>query len=346
MTNIDEQLIVALERRANSVVVRDDLDLILGGVNVIRFADSAVPSRRRRPPVWLVAAAGLVAVSAGLVWAQTVRNEPASTSQQSSQTDGAMTLPEVGAGPWALPDSANRDRIDAFPIVDDLPDSAFAGFSDRTDVSWIGAIGTLQPDGVPRPLVAVSTFPNGQEPFPDAVPGRIDGVSEVVFDDDAATLTWSVDGTPLTMTGADLDTMYSLVEHIAPTAEGADRGGYVIVGELPAGLVELVSPYELVPMTFPTINSETGEFSVSVDNGPFLAVLGATGAAEWEPITINSLNGFISPGEQPLITLALSGDEVMYVSSGTKTRDELIEFAGTIRIGDESEFRSLRGAAD
>lgn len=346
MTDIDQQLSAALERRANNAVVRDDLDSILGDINLIRFDDSGNQPRRRGTRFVLTAAAGLVAVTAGLVWVQTVRDEPASTSQQPPQTDAAVSLPEVGAAPWAMPNSANRDRIDAFPILDELPDSASAGFSDRTEESWIGAIGMLQPDGLPRPLIAVTTFAKGQDPFPDAIPGRIDGVSEVVFDDGAVTLTWSVDDTPLTITGADLDTMYSLVEHIVPTPEGPDRGGYDIVGDLPVGFVELVAAYELAPMTFPTINSEIGEFAVSVDNGPVLAELAATGAVEWEPITINSLNGFISRGEQPLIALALSGDEIMYVSSDTKTRNELIEFAGTIRIGDESEFRSLRGATD
>lgn len=349
MIDIDEQLSVALERRAETAVVRDDLEAILTGTNVIRFSDPAV-SAGRRPQLLLVAAAGLVAVTGGLVWAQTVRNEPAANSQQPTQPEESMSLPDVDVdapAPWALPVSPNPDRIDAFPIVDDLPASAYANFSTRTDENtWIGAIGTLQLDGVPQPLVAVAAFANGQDPFPEAVPGRIAGVSEISFGGGRATLAWSVDDTPLTLAGADLDTMYSLVEHIVPSADGADRSGYVIVGELPSGLVELEAPHELKPMNFPAINSETGEFGVSVDDGPFLSVLAATGVADREPITINSLDGFISADDQPLIALALSGDEIMFVSSSTMTRDQLVDFAGTIRIGDEAEFRSVYGVTD
>ena len=94
------------------------------------------------------------------------------------------------------------------------------------------------------------------------------------------------------------------------------------------------------------INSRDGEFSIAVDNGPLPIVLAATGRANWEPMTINSLNGFISEGDKPLIALALSGDEIMCVSSSTMTRDQLVEFAPTVRIGDESEFHSLKTTAD
>ena len=349
MTNIDEQLAVALDRRAESVVVRDDLESILDGTNVIRFTDPTARPRRR-PQLLLVAAAGLVAITGGLVWAQSVRNEPAASSEQPTPP-AESALPAVpgsgSAAPWDLPASANADRIDAYPIVDDLPDSAYANFGNRTDEdTWIGSIGTLRSDGVPQPLVGVAAFQKGQEPFPDAVPGRVEGVSEMAFGDDRFTLAWTLDETPLTLTGADLDTMYSLVEHIVPSAEATDRRGYSIVGDLPLGLVELEPPYELRPMSLPEITSEIGEFSVAVDDGPFLSVMAATGLVEREPITIGSLSGFISVGDEPLIALALSGDEIMFVSSTTMSRQQLIDFAGSIRIGNEAEFRSTYGVTD
>lgn len=349
MTDIDEQLAVALERRAESVVVRGDLDSILDGTNVIRFTDSsAVP--RRRPRLLVVAAAGFVAMTGGLVWAQSVRNEPAATSEQSPPLDESALPPvavDRSAGPWDLPPSANPGRIDAYPIVDELPDSAYANFNNRTDeATWIGSIGTLRLDGVPQPLVAVAAFAKGLEPFPDATPGRVEGVSEMSFGGDRFALTWTIGETPLTLTGAGLDTMYSLVEHILPSAEASDRGSYSIVGDLPLGLVELAPPYELRPMELPEITSEIGEFSVAVDDGPFLSVMAATGVVEREPITIGSLSGFISVGDQPLIALALSGDEIMFVSSTTMSRDQLIAFAATIRIGGEEEFRSTYGLTD
>lgn len=81
MIDLEESLTASLQRRADVVMVRDDLGEILAGATVIPFRETK--GARRGGRLMLVAAATvLIAAAAGTAWAQITRTDPGSTAQE------------------------------------------------------------------------------------------------------------------------------------------------------------------------------------------------------------------------------------------------------------------------
>ena len=135
MTNLQEDLTLALQRRAETVTVENNLDAILDDHNIIRFSNnnSADPRRNR---VLLVAASVAVLVGAGgLIWATNARTQPPAASSTapapvdtSPETDSVST---PGSAPVTIPIEFPSDvpRPDTFDRMTFLTtDSAPVGW--------------------------------------------------------------------------------------------------------------------------------------------------------------------------------------------------------------------------
>jgi hypothetical protein len=101
MTDIEDRLAVALERRASTVDVHDDLDTILSRGNVTRLG----PGPRRTPfrTKTMAAAAVLIIGTGGLVWIQNIRSESSTTDNSIalSRQSGSITDPKaIDLSPW------------------------------------------------------------------------------------------------------------------------------------------------------------------------------------------------------------------------------------------------------
>lgn len=238
--------------------------------------------------------------------------------------------------------SARADRIDAYPIVDwQVDGGVYGGFGVfEQDPFFAGTVGLIGADRTPNDLIAVAAFPQGFEPLSGALPGRLAGVDEARFET-GATLTWKVDDVSFSMVGKDLDLMYELLDRVQP-----GEHGYELVGDLPGGLVELEAPYRhSVPWTSDVATGEEAavQFNVSVQEGPVLSSLVSGGVTEMRPVMINGLDGYEATTGRPVIGLAVSTDETLWVSSETMSRAELTELAGQIRLVDEAAYREHYG---
>jgi hypothetical protein len=94
MTNLQEDLTLALQRRAEAVRVENHLDFILDDANIVRFSNNSRDPRRSRG--LLVAASVAVLVGAGgLIWASNARTQPPAAS--STAPTPVDTRPREGA---------------------------------------------------------------------------------------------------------------------------------------------------------------------------------------------------------------------------------------------------------
>ncbi len=132
MINLDEELSHSLERRADNVAVRDDLDDILAGTNIVRFSEANTKPRRRSQLLLVAAASALVAGTAGLVWVQNSRSEPASTSQQPAVPPADGSLPAVSP-PAMLLSGVEAVAGDEWLWPTVLPDGFEFQYADRNN---------------------------------------------------------------------------------------------------------------------------------------------------------------------------------------------------------------------
>jgi len=101
MTDIEDRLVMSLERRASDVDVRDDLNTILSGGIVTRLSEAS-----RRKPVrtrTMAAAAVLIIGTGGLMWIQNARSESSTTDSTiaPSRQSGSITDPKaIDLSPW------------------------------------------------------------------------------------------------------------------------------------------------------------------------------------------------------------------------------------------------------
>ncbi len=154
MIDLNEELGHALARRAETVMVRDDLDDVLAGVNVIRFSDPDAKPKRRPPMLLVAAASALVAGTAGLVWVQNTRSEPTSTTQQPTSSPADQSLPDQSL-PAVSPPAVSLSAVGEIATDQWLWPTAVPGgfefqFADRYnhptgDLQWInfGTTGSL-----------------------------------------------------------------------------------------------------------------------------------------------------------------------------------------------------------
>lgn len=291
--------------------------------------------RSRRRASVRAGALGLAAVATvgGVAW----------IGQARSNETPAVNQPDQG--PATLTTSANVDRIDAYPIInwpgDPIPNVGAGYGSHDDDQGWGGTIGSIQPNAAPTSLVAVHTFPVGYDTgLHDAKPGRIAGVDETTVTNGNTTLTWKVGDIPVVVTGDDIDLMYQLVDLVQPIETTPQRGGYEFSGPLPNGLTELETPYHRIAMRTPSLSTDDGTFSVSVDQGPVLSFLAGGGSTKLDAVTINGLNGYKSTTGYPTIALAVSTDETLYISAQNLTMEQLTDIAKHITITDEATWRA------
>jgi hypothetical protein len=123
MTNLQEDLTLALQRRAEAVRVENHLDFILDDANIVRFSNNGRDPRRSRG--LLVAASVAVLVGAGgLIWASNARTQPPAAS--STAPAPVDTRPREGASvstpgvtPGTIPAEFPNDvpRPDTFDLM-------------------------------------------------------------------------------------------------------------------------------------------------------------------------------------------------------------------------------------
>lgn len=119
MTDLQEDLTAAFERRANDAIAEDNLDAILTGTNIIRFSDHDDSSRRGGALLAVAASAAVLIGAAGIFWATNARTEsPASSAAPAGPADAA---------PNGFPNEVPRpDTFDSMQIMTD--DGAPVGF--------------------------------------------------------------------------------------------------------------------------------------------------------------------------------------------------------------------------
>jgi hypothetical protein len=149
MINLDEELSRSLERRADNVMVRDDLDDILAGTNMVRSSDTNPKPKRRSQLLLVAAASALVAGTAGLAWAQNSRSEPGSTAQQPAISASDESLPAVPQLDLSL-NGVGAIAADEWLWPTVLPDGFEYQYANRNnDPSgdsksvWFGTLGSL-----------------------------------------------------------------------------------------------------------------------------------------------------------------------------------------------------------
>lgn len=92
MTDLQEDLTGAFERRARAAIAEDNLDAILAGTNVVRFSSHDESARRGGALLAVAASAAVLVGAVGLVWATSARtNPPASSTAPAGPVDTIPT---------------------------------------------------------------------------------------------------------------------------------------------------------------------------------------------------------------------------------------------------------------
>lgn len=354
MTDLEQQVTDMLAVRAESVRPEERLGRIVDGLQPpplvaqhveVRQSMSKSPTNRQTVRTIGVAACLLVAIG-GLVLVSRNQDSTAPAVEPSitpTDTRPTTTLEATGAADTLSP-SATPDRIDAFPIINwpaDPVADVYASYGERhSDQGWTGAIGTLGSGDVPQSVIGINVFPqNSPMPvLPDATPGSRSDVYESSGPNGTITLNRLVDGHPVLVIGSDSELLYEIVNLVRPQSASDSVEGYAFSGPLPEGLTQIAAPYHRTPMSVPILSTDDGTFSVSVQDGPLLGMLGAGPTMQFEPVTIGRLNGYQSINGNALIALALNSDETLMLQSSVMSLDELTEIAGHITLTDHATW--------
>jgi hypothetical protein len=136
MTNLQEDLTLALQRRAETVTVENNLDAILDDHNIIRFSNNngADPRRNR---VLLVAASVAVLVGAGgLIWATNARTRPpAASSTAPAPIDTSPGEAASASTPVVTPVTIPAEFPSDIPRPDTFDRMTFIS-TDNAPVGW------------------------------------------------------------------------------------------------------------------------------------------------------------------------------------------------------------------
>ena len=294
--------------------------------------------RRRAAGRAAHAALAAVAVVGGLVWVGNVRGPDPSSADQPAAT------------PTALDPSANPDAVDVHPVVDwpgePIP-GVYASYGEHDDdQGWGGAIGLPGVgDKGPSSIVGVRVFPPGYDDglpggrvFSDAPPGRLPDTFELHYDG-GTTVVSTVDDHPVVVFGADVDLLYEIAELVEPVEVDGQLTGYRFTSPLPAGVAELEAPQSAAPARLPGLSTQDGTtFVASIQQGGPLYNLTSVGSDRIEAITVNGRSGYRTTAPTPTITIAVSAELTLFLTSTTLTIDQLTDIARNVRLVDESTW--------
>lgn len=135
MTNLQEDLTGALERRANTAIAEDNLEAILTGTNIIRVSNEADSPRRRGALLAVAASAAVLVGAAGLVWATTARTDEVTPADLAALPPMADDLPLTGKA-W-LPETELAVNMAAEVLRVDCYQDAGLDVQGRTPADWI-----------------------------------------------------------------------------------------------------------------------------------------------------------------------------------------------------------------
>ena len=132
MTNIEDELTIALQRRAQDVAVTEHLDEILDDVNVIGFTDTNRAHPRRSRLLTVAAVVAVFALAGGLIWANNTRTaDPAASSVPDGTDDAGVTSPPTSVR------THSPDTIIPTAFPDDVPRPDT--FASMNIITWDGA---------------------------------------------------------------------------------------------------------------------------------------------------------------------------------------------------------------
>lgn len=123
MTNLQEDLTLALQRRAEAVSVQNHLDAILDDHNIIRFSNNPGADPRRSGGLLVAASVAVLVGAGGLIWATNARTQPpAATSTAPAPLDTSPESASVstpGVTPGTIPAEFPSDvpRPDTFDLM-------------------------------------------------------------------------------------------------------------------------------------------------------------------------------------------------------------------------------------
>jgi hypothetical protein len=303
--------------------------------NLERMVDYRIRRRSRSRGIARVSVAtAVVAIAAAsLFWVR-------SDSSRELSSSGAPSLSGV-AGP-VYPELDGADVRDVLPGVDLVAGVAKAD----NGVNWWGTIGALTPDGTPTSVVVINAGP-GASSAPDAVPGRRPGITESRQDHAVALHVEAGADGPLALFGGDLDTLYDLVDHLRPTADGP-RPGYEIVGELPDSLVELTPPRPRSTIDHPTLSDDSDGSVLSVGvvgETPAFSALACSMTTPPLTVTVGARFPGIAAtcGQTQIVVWTVSDSDSLTISSQRLSREELVDVAGRVRLVDKTEWEEHYG---
>ncbi len=136
MTNVQEDLTLALQRRADAVTVENHLEAILDDHNIIRFSSNNAGDQRRSRVLLVAASVAVLVGAGGLVWATNSRTQPpAASSPAPAPLDTgpgeAASVSTPGLTPVTIPAEFPSDvpRPDTFDLMTIMT-------ADRAPAGW------------------------------------------------------------------------------------------------------------------------------------------------------------------------------------------------------------------
>ncbi len=124
MTNLQEDLTLALQRRAEAVTVEDHLDAILDDHNIVRFSSSNGRDPRRSRGLLVAASVAVLVGAGGMIWATNARTQPpAASSTAPAPVDTSprepASMPTADITPGTIPAEFPSDvpRPDTFDLM-------------------------------------------------------------------------------------------------------------------------------------------------------------------------------------------------------------------------------------
>lgn len=264
---------------------------------------------------------------------------------------GVVAIQRIQTEPAATPTSTNVDSDAWFPILDlsavphPIRDKVGATYYGGVSDVWSGVLGAASTPDSASNLFVLTVFPVGTEvAFDDQVPGRRAGVSEVTDLQGGHTLLWMVGDVPFSAFGGDLNTLYDLIDIVAPTNSSGTRGGYEFTASLPGDLKELVVPTHQVPHNGPSLSTDDGALDVAIYQIPPLTLLVTGGNTSVELTKRNDMDVAIGRHDSwTSIAIAVSPRYTMLISSNTLNLQQILQVADHITMVDESTWQEHFG---
>lgn len=323
MTNIEDRVSAALERRATSVEVRDDLDNVLADAHLIRFDHGHGDRRAGLVRPFLGAAATLAVVVAGMIWLTVSRGAPAATDQPGTATPSAVTSPQPVE---RLLYPAGNEDVDVTVGPDSL----------------IGAAGLLQTPSGRYFQITVRNL--GQWVLDPELEQRTIGTSTYAVEPTGRHYTTTNECALLGVTelSRPTDDSSSDTSALLGSLELTDQGATI---DQPAGWTSLGvgSPSTLVQLSFQTTvdNTTISANLMQMLDAPIAAL--TFGETEFEPITFGSWSGLAAAEDNgdPFSTIIWNNNgNAAALRSTDATIDELATVAATLTTGHGADWNA------